>query len=92
MTRYSRKKARTMRPSWLLPKWQRLQQTNQQKIQQDNLKKTSDLCAHPVEFCSSVLGFKPYSYQEQFIRLFEQNQFTAARTILWEPMTTSFGA
>jgi phage terminase large subunit-like protein len=26
-----------------------------------------------------VLGFKPYSYQEQFIRLFEQNQFTAAR-------------
>jgi len=32
-----------------------------------------------VEFCSSVLGFKPFSYQEQFIRLFETNQFTAAR-------------
>jgi phage FluMu gp28-like protein len=32
-----------------------------------------------VEFCSSILGFKPFSYQEQFIRLFETNQFTAAR-------------
>ena len=32
-----------------------------------------------MEFCSSVLGFKPFSYQEQFIRLFETNQFTAAR-------------
>jgi hypothetical protein len=67
-----------MRPSQFLAKWQRLQQTNLQ-IQQVNLQKTAALSADPVDFCSSVLGFKPYSYQEQFIRLFEQNQFTAAR-------------
>ena len=78
MTRYSRKKARTMRPSQFLAKWQKLEQTNLQ-IQQANLEKTAELSADPVEFCSSVLGFKPFSYQEQFIRLFEQNQFTAAR-------------
>jgi phage FluMu gp28-like protein len=67
-----------MRPSQFLLKWQRLQQSSRQ-IQQANLKKTRDLSADPVEFCSSVLGFKPFSYQEQFIRLFEANQFTAAR-------------
>ena len=78
MTRYSRKKARTMRPNQFLLKWQKLEQTNQQ-IQQVNLQKTKALSADPVEFCSSVLGFKPFSYQEQFIRLFETNQFTAAR-------------
>jgi hypothetical protein len=78
MTRYSRKQARTMRPSQFLPKWQKLQQTNQQ-IQQANLQKTIALSVDPVEFCSTVLGFKPYTYQEQFIRLFEQNQVTAAR-------------
>ena len=78
MTRYSRKKARTMRPNQFLLKWQKLEQTNQQ-IQQVNLQKTKTLSADPVEFCSSVLGFKPFSYQEQFIRLFETNQFTAAR-------------
>jgi len=56
----------------------KLEKTNLQ-IQQANSQKTAKLSADPVEFCSSILGFKPYSYQEQFIRLFEQNQFTAAR-------------
>ena len=78
MTRYSRKQARTMRPNQFLVKWQKLEQTNRQ-IQQVNLQKTTALSADPVEFCSSVLGFTPFSYQEQFIRLFETNQFTAAR-------------
>jgi hypothetical protein len=67
-----------MRPSQLLPKWQSLLQSSQQ-IQQANLKKTVDLSADPVDFFTAVLGFKPYGYQEQFIRLFEANQFTAAR-------------
>ena len=78
MTRYSRKKARTMRPSQFLLKWQKLEQTSLQ-IQQANLQKSIALSADPVEFISSAPGFKPFSYQEQFIRLFEQNQFTAAR-------------
>jgi phage FluMu gp28-like protein len=67
-----------MRPNQFLAKWQKLEATNQ-LIQQANLQKTTALSADPVQFISSVLGFKPYSYQEQFIRLFEQNQFTAAR-------------
>jgi hypothetical protein len=67
-----------MRPSQFLAKWHKLEQTNLQ-IQQANLQETAKLSEDPVEFCSSVLGFKPFSYQEQFIRLFEQNQFTAAR-------------
>jgi hypothetical protein len=67
-----------MRPNLFLAKFQKLEATDQ-LIQQANLKKNAALSADPVEFISSVLGFKPYSYQEQFIWLFEQNQFTAAR-------------
>ena len=83
MRRYSRKEpiwqeARTMRPSQFLPKWERLQR-NLQQINQENLEETKQLSADPVDFCTAILDFTPYSYQEQFIRLFQENQFTAAR-------------
>jgi phage terminase large subunit-like protein len=32
-----------------------------------------------VEFCTAILGFKPFTYQEEFVILFQENQFTAAR-------------
>jgi phage FluMu gp28-like protein len=41
--------------------------------------KTNQLSGDPVVFCRELLGFSPFSYQEQFIRLFMDNQFTAAR-------------
>jgi phage FluMu gp28-like protein len=33
----------------------------------------------PTEFCTKILGFQPTNYQKHLIRLFQQNQFTAAR-------------
>jgi phage FluMu gp28-like protein len=32
-----------------------------------------------VDFCREILGFEPFAYQERFIRMFQENQFTAAR-------------
>jgi phage FluMu gp28-like protein len=33
----------------------------------------------PTEFCTKILGFTPTTYQQELIRLFQQNQFVAAR-------------
>jgi len=33
----------------------------------------------PTEFFEDILGFKPFAYQEELIRLFADNQFLAAR-------------
>ncbi|MEM3699866.1 MAG: terminase family protein [Candidatus Bathyarchaeia archaeon] len=33
----------------------------------------------PTEFCTRILGFQPTAYQEELIRLFQTNQFVAAR-------------
>ncbi|MEM3697392.1 MAG: terminase family protein [Candidatus Bathyarchaeia archaeon] len=33
----------------------------------------------PTEFCTKILGFTPTPYQKQLIRLFQTNQFIAAR-------------
>jgi hypothetical protein len=41
--------------------------------------KTENLSSDPIVFCRELLGFTPFSYQEHFIRLFVENQFTAAR-------------
>lgn len=38
-----------------------------------------ELKSDPVEFFRQILGFKPFSYQEELIRKFEENQFIAAR-------------
>ena len=67
-----------MRPNQILPRWQKLQQNNQ-LAEELVLEETQKLSADPVVFCREVLGFVPFAYQEQFIRLFRENQFTAAR-------------
>jgi phage FluMu gp28-like protein len=33
----------------------------------------------PTEFCTKILDFQPTTYQQQLIKLFQQNQFIAAR-------------
>ena len=78
MPRYCIKKPRMMRPDQILPRWQKLQQ-NDQLIEEVVLEETQKLSADPIDFCKEILGIKPFAYQEQFIQLFKENQFTAAR-------------
>jgi phage FluMu gp28-like protein len=78
MPRYSGSKPRALRPSQILPWWQKIQHDDQ-LVEEAVLEKTRELSADPVVFCKEILGFKPFSYQEQFIQLFKENQFTAAR-------------
>jgi phage FluMu gp28-like protein len=67
-----------MRPNQFLPRSQQIQITNL-LAQEQTLKKTQQISADPVEFCRKILGFIPYAYQAEFIKLFVENQFTAAR-------------
>src|SRR3989304_1781012 len=78
MPRYCSNKPRALRPNQILPKWQKIQQ-NDQLVEEATLEKTQKLSSDPVVFCKEILGFKPFAYQEQFIQLFKENQFTAAR-------------
>jgi len=78
MTNYSKKQARTMRPSQIIPKWERVQ-LHEKILQQNKLETTKKLSADPIEFCKAILEFNPFKYQEEFVRLFQENQFTAAR-------------
>lgn len=78
MRGYSRKEARTLRPNQILPRWHNLEQSDRQ-IRQDRIQETQELSADPVEFFEQIIGFKPYAYQKEFIELFKNNQFTAAR-------------
>ncbi|MCW3983735.1 MAG: terminase family protein [Candidatus Bathyarchaeota archaeon] len=71
-------KARTMRPNQFLPHWQKLQSSDL-LAEGLALEKAEEISANPVDFCREILGFKPYTYQEEFIKLFVENQFTAAR-------------
>ena len=40
---------------------------------------TKKLSLDPEEFCTKVLGFTPFAYQKEFMKMFQENQFTAAR-------------
>jgi hypothetical protein len=42
-------------------------------------RRVEKLKSKPAEFFRQVLGFEPTDYQKEFIALFEQNQFLAAR-------------
>ena len=75
---YLKKEARTLRPNQILPRWQNFQQTNRQ-IRQAIIEKTRELSADPIQFFEQVIGFKPFAYQLEFIKMFQENQFTAAR-------------
>jgi phage FluMu gp28-like protein len=67
-----------MRPTEILPKWYSLQKS--QKIVDDaELARAQKLSRDPVEFFRQVVGFEPTIYQKEFIKLFLENQFLAAR-------------
>ncbi|MGF3522066.1 MAG: terminase large subunit domain-containing protein [Candidatus Bathyarchaeia archaeon] len=79
MPNYSKKKeARALRLHQILPRWRSLQHNNK-KLQQTLKEKTQKLTANPTTFFQQILGFTPYPYQQEFINLFTNNQFTAAR-------------
>jgi len=42
-------------------------------------RKIEELKTSPIEFFRQILGFEPFSYEKEFIELFEKNQFIAAR-------------
>ena len=75
---YLKKEARTLRPNQLLHRWHSAQQINRE-IRQAAIQKTQELSADPIKFFEQVVGFKPFTYQTEFIRMFQENQFTAAR-------------
>ncbi len=78
MPRYWRKQPRTMRPSQILPKWDKVKRSDR-LIEIAQAEKIKKLSSDPVEFCTQILGFKPFPYQKEFIQIFTENQFTAAR-------------
>ena len=78
MSNYSKKKAKTLRPSQILPQWHEVQAASSQ-LRQTAEHKTRQLSDNPAEFFEQILGFKPFGYQKEFAELFEKNQFTAAR-------------
>jgi hypothetical protein len=71
-------KAKALRPNQLLPQWHDLRQSNRAKWQSAE-QKTAQLSDDPAEFFAQTLGFKPFDYQTEFARIFEGNQFSAAR-------------
>jgi len=72
------KKPRAMRPNQILPKWFSLQQSI--KILDDaEVAKAKKLSSDPAEFFRQIVGFEPTPYQKEFIKLFLENQFLAAR-------------
>ena len=61
-----------------MSRYQRLELL-EQKAKDDAVKEATKFSSDPVEFFEQVMGFKPFAYQVEFIRLFQENQFTAAR-------------
>ena len=49
------------------------------QLRQTVAERTQQLSVNSEDFFERILGFKPYSYQQEFAELFENNQFTAAR-------------
>ena len=70
--------SRAFRPNQFLAEWQKVEQENRH-LRQKVTKQTEQLSVNTVDFFEKVLGFKPYEYQKEFVELFENNQFTAAR-------------
>jgi len=67
-----------MRPSEILPSWFRLQQS-ERLFDEAEVARAQRLSKDPVRFFRQVVGFEPTSYQKEFIQLFLDSQFLAAR-------------
>jgi hypothetical protein len=55
------------------------ERSQDREIRQAEIEKTRKSSDDPVKFFEQVIGFKPFAYQSEFIQLFQDNQFTAAR-------------
>jgi phage FluMu gp28-like protein len=67
-----------MRPSQILPTWFRLQRS-ERLVDEAEVANAQRLSADPVQFFRQIVGFEPTKYQVEFIKLFQENQFLAAR-------------
>src|ERR1700690_178259 len=74
----SRSEARTFRPDQFLSKWHGVEHEHAQ-LRKTATEQTEQLSINVAVFFERILGFKPYVYQKEFVELFENNQFTAAR-------------
>ena len=77
-SRKSKKEPRALRPNQFTAKWREVQQENTQ-LKQTVTERTQQLSNNTLDFFERVLDFKPYAYQKEFIAVFENNQFSAAR-------------
>jgi len=73
-----RKKPKAMRVNEIMPQWFRLQKS-ERIVDEAEVAKAQKLSDHPAQFFSQIVGFEPTSYQREFIKLFLENQFIAAR-------------
>jgi hypothetical protein len=78
MPNCSETRPRTMRPNRILSKW-RVVQRGEKLVEKARIREIEALSVNPVEFFEQILGFTPFHYQEEFTRMFAENQFTAAR-------------
>ncbi|HSV48689.1 MAG TPA: terminase family protein, partial [Candidatus Acidoferrales bacterium] len=78
MRDYSKKQARTLRPNQIFLQVRNLQATNS-LIRQKAQGNVQEIFSDPTRFFKQIIGFTPYSYQKEFIDLFVNNQFTAAK-------------
>jgi hypothetical protein len=67
-----------MRPNQFLNKWRGFEQQNT-VLNHAVTAQTEALSNQCDSFFEQIVGFKPYRYQKEFIDIFENNQFTAAR-------------
>jgi phage FluMu gp28-like protein len=74
----SRKEPRALRPNQFKVKWDEVRQENIE-LKRTVTERTEQLSVNVVDFFERILGFKLYSYQKDFVEIFENNQFTAAR-------------
>ncbi len=77
-SRRFKKEPRALRPNQFTAKWREVQQENTQ-LKQTVTERTQQISTNTLDFFERVLDFKPYPYQKEFIAVFENNQFTAAR-------------
>jgi phage FluMu gp28-like protein len=78
MPNFLKTRPRTIRPNQFLPKWSRVLQS-ETLADKAAVDKAEALSSVPVEFCRQLIGFEPTEYQKELIKLYEENQFVAAR-------------
>ena len=61
-----------------MPKWFSLQQS-ERIADEAEIIRAQELSKDPTEFFKQVVGFEPTAYQKEFIKIFLENQFLAAR-------------